>query len=35
MFWRVSPVAGVLLFPYEAWVTFAAVLNGSLWILNR
>ena len=34
-FWRVSPVAGILLLPYEAWVTFAALLNGSLWILNR
>ena len=35
LFWRVSPVAGMLLLPYEAWVTFAAVLNGSIWILNR
>ncbi|MFC1575461.1 TspO/MBR family protein [Gemmatimonadota bacterium] len=34
-FWRVSPVAGLLLLPYELWVTFAAVLNGSIWILNR
>ena len=34
-FWRVSPIAGILLLPYEAWVSFAAVLNGSLWILNR
>ena len=34
-FWRVSPAAGMLLLPYEAWVTFAAVLNGSIWILNR
>ena len=35
LFWRVSPVAGMLLLPYEAWVTFAAVLNGSIWFLNR
>lgn len=34
-FWRVDPVAGALLLPYWAWVTFAAVLNGSLWWLNR
>ena len=34
-FWRVSPVAGILLLPYGAWVSFAALLNGSLWILNR
>jgi tryptophan-rich sensory protein len=35
LFWRVSPWAGMLLLPYEAWVTFAAVLNGSIWFLNR
>ena len=35
LFWRVNPIAGMLLLPYEAWVTFAAVLNGSIWILNR
>lgn len=35
LFWRVNPVAGMLLLPYQAWVTFAAVLNGSIWILNR
>ena len=35
LFWRVAPVAGMLLLPYEAWVTFAAVLNGAIWILNR
>ncbi len=34
-FWRVSPAAGILLLPYEAWVSFAALLNGSLWLLNR
>jgi benzodiazapine receptor len=34
-FWRVSPAAGVLLLPYEAWVSFAALLNASLWVLNR
>ncbi len=35
LFWRVIPVGGMLVLPYEAWVTFAAVLNGSIWILNR
>jgi len=35
LFWRVAPLSGVLLLPYLAWVTFAAVLNGSLWALNR
>ena len=34
-FWRVAPVAGLLLLPYEAWVTFAVVLNGAIWLLNR
>lgn len=35
LFWRVTSVGGILLLPYAAWVTFAAVLNGSIWILNR
>ena len=35
LFWRVLPLAGVLLLPYEAWVTFAAILNGAIWLLNR
>ncbi len=34
-FWRVVPSAGVLLLPYWMWVSFAAVLNASLWWLNR
>jgi len=33
-FWRVRPLAGVLLIPYLLWVSFAAVLNYSLWQLN-
>ena len=34
-FRTVEPAAGWLLIPYLAWVSFAAVLNGSLWMLNR
>ena len=33
-FWRVRPVAGMLLVPYLLWVTFAAALNFALWRLN-
>jgi translocator protein len=33
-FWRVRALAGAMLLPYLAWVTFAAVLNFTLWQLN-
>lgn len=33
-FWRVRPLAGVLLIPYLCWVGFATALNYSLWQLN-
>jgi translocator protein len=33
-FWRVRPLAGWLLVPYLAWVTFAAALNFEIWRLN-
>ena len=33
-FLRISKVAGLLLLPYVLWVSFAVVLNFSLWILN-
>jgi len=34
LFWRVRPTAGILLIPYLLWVSFAAVLNYTLWQLN-
>ena len=34
-FCKVHRGAGLLLLPYLAWVTFAAVLNFALWQLNR
>jgi len=34
VFWQVQRGAGLLLVPYLAWVTFAAVLNFTLWRLN-
>jgi len=33
-FWRVRPLAGALLIPYLLWVSFAALLNYSVWQLN-
>jgi len=33
-FWRVRPLAGVLLLPYLMWISFAAALNYSIWHLN-
>jgi tryptophan-rich sensory protein len=33
-FWRRYALAGILLLPYLAWVTFATVLNYSIWQLN-
>jgi len=35
LFWRIRPLAGALLLPYLAWVTFASYLNAGIWRLNR
>ncbi len=34
LFWNVDRRSGYLLMPYIAWVSFAALLNLSLWLLN-
>ena len=33
-FWRIRPLAGVLLIPYLAWVTFATALTFATWQRN-
>ena len=34
LFWRVRPLAGIMLIPYLGWVSFAAFLNFTIWRLN-
>ena len=34
LFWQASKLAGVLLVPYLAWITFAATLNYAIWRMN-
>lgn len=34
-FFKISRVASVLMWPYLLWVTFADILNASIWLLNR
>ncbi len=31
---KVDTLASKLLYPYLAWVSFATILNGSIWYLN-
>lgn len=33
-FWKIRPLAGALLLPYWAWVSFASALSFSIWRLN-
>jgi tryptophan-rich sensory protein len=33
-FWRIRALAGALLIPYLLWVSFASMLNYSVWQLN-
>ena len=35
LFWGMNRLAGALLLPYLAWVSFAAYLNYAVWSLNR
>tara|TARA_R110000868_G_scaffold138463_2_gene352627 strand:+ start:3927 stop:4403 length:477 start_codon:yes stop_codon:yes gene_type:complete len=34
-FAKINKIAGFLFIPYLAWVSFATILNGSIWWLNR
>lgn len=34
MFWRIRPLAGALMLPYLAWVTFASALTHAAWRMN-
>ncbi|MEN2399801.1 TspO/MBR family protein [Flavobacterium sp. MC2016-06] len=34
-FTKINKTAGYLLIPYMAWVAFAAILNASIWLLNK
>lgn len=34
-FRKIDKIAGMLFIPYIAWVSFAVVLNASIWWLNR
>jgi tryptophan-rich sensory protein len=34
-FWPISRPAGLLMFPYLVWTTYAAILNFSIWRMNK
>jgi tryptophan-rich sensory protein len=35
IFYKISKVAALIQIPYLLWVSFASVLNASIWILNK
>jgi tryptophan-rich sensory protein len=35
LFYRIHLISGILMVPYLAWVSFAVVLNGFIWWMNR
>jgi benzodiazapine receptor len=35
MFLRIDRLAGLMFVPYVVWVTYATILNTSLWLLNE
>ena len=34
VFWRIDRLAGLMFVPYVLWVSYATVLNASIWLLN-
>lgn len=34
-FYKIKPLAAYLMIPYILWVSFASVLNGTIWMLNK
>ena len=34
IFWKIDRLAGILMVPYALWVSFAMLLNGSIYFLN-
>jgi benzodiazapine receptor len=34
-FFKVDKISGILMLPYILWVTFAGILNFSIWLLNE
>lgn len=35
VFYRISPISSLIQIPYLLWVSFASVLNASIWLLNK